>query len=45
MKNAFRILIVALALVGSIAATVDTVKADSGSPPPTCDPTTSKCTG
>ena len=44
MKKVVRIVIVAVALMGSIAATVDTVQADGGGSVPTCDPTTSRCT-
>ncbi|HEU5453518.1 MAG TPA: hypothetical protein VFU76_16090 [Terriglobales bacterium] len=45
MKKVVRIVIVALALMGSIAATVDAVHADgNGGTNPICDPTTSRCT-
>ena len=44
MKKVLRIAIVALALIGSIAATVDTVQADGNGGTPTCDPTVMRCT-
>lgn len=44
MKKTVRMLMLALVLLGSVAASVETVKADGGGPGPTCDPASGKCT-
>jgi hypothetical protein len=44
MKKTLRVALLVITLLGSIAATVNTVKADGGAPQPTCDPVTGRCT-
>lgn len=44
MKKTVRMFMLALVLLASVAATVDTVKADGGGPAPTCDPASKNCT-